>query len=129
MQVELFRSGDDILMRELAKGAKIPPFLPPGPSEDTQRPSYEALGLSLRNITLDLREIVGLLSKGPKGPRDIAMICNLGDGAVQDRIRRLKEAGIVERETISRTMNGRTFTAPTKRYKLTPAYLTGAVQL
>jgi hypothetical protein len=92
-------------------------------------PGYEALGLPLQDITSDLREIIGLLSKGPKRAHDIAMVCNLGDGAVQDRIRRLKEVGIVERETISRTMNGRTFTAPTKRYKLTPAYLSGAVQL
>ena len=66
----------------------------------------------------DLPAILVVLKDGPAKTEQIAMLCHLSDNAARRRLDILIDLGEIEHETISKTVNGRTYTYPTKRWQL-----------
>lgn len=66
----------------------------------------------------DLPAILAALQRGPLRTLEISMLCHLSDNAALRRIKILVDTGKVEQEQISRTVSGRTYAFPTKRWRL-----------
>ncbi len=81
-------------------------------------------------LAQNLQAIVDAIQReGPLACREIEMICHLGQPSASNCVRKLLEAGILERHRVRRTVAKKAQSLPTGKYQLTRAYTSGLIGL
>ncbi len=81
-------------------------------------------------LAQNLRAIVqAIQAEGPLACREIEMICHLGQPSASNCVKKLLEAGILERHRATRIVAKKPQSLPTGKYQLTRAYTSGLISL